>query len=123
MPVDVTLYPLPPPAPYTVGAPGASLWNPDVNVVSIDTVHPQDMPLVQLMSFLCPVSLPRGHGTSLTVMRITPMTHLLTSLTGLVRTSPSRCPLPLLGRWLARYFLPRPPMLLQGRCGLLSTCC
>jgi hypothetical protein len=52
--VDVTLYPLPPPAPYMVGAPGASLWNPDVNVVSIDTVHPQDMPLAaDVLSLSC----------------------------------------------------------------------
>jgi hypothetical protein len=52
--VNVTLYPLPPPAPYTVGAPGASLWNPDVDVVSIDTVHPQDMPLVaDVLSLSC----------------------------------------------------------------------
>jgi hypothetical protein len=52
--VDVTLYPLPPPALYTVGAPGASLWNPDVDVVSIDTVHPQDMPLVaDVLSLSC----------------------------------------------------------------------
>jgi hypothetical protein len=34
------LYPPPPPAPYTDGAPGASLWNPDIGVVSVDTVHP-----------------------------------------------------------------------------------
>jgi hypothetical protein len=52
--VDVTLYPLPPPTPYTVGAPGASLWNPDVDVVSIDTVHPQDMPLAaDVLSLSC----------------------------------------------------------------------
>jgi hypothetical protein len=55
--VDVTLYPLPPPAPYTVGAPGASLWNPDVDVVSIDTVHPQDMPLVaDVLSLSCVIA-------------------------------------------------------------------
>jgi hypothetical protein len=36
------------------GAPGASLWNPDVDVVSIDTVHPQDMPLVaDVLSLSC----------------------------------------------------------------------
>jgi hypothetical protein len=55
--VDVALgplYPPPPPAPYTDGAPGASLWNPDVDVVSIDTVHPQDMPLVaDVLSLSC----------------------------------------------------------------------
>jgi hypothetical protein len=52
--VDVTLYPLPPPTPYTVGAPGASLWNPNVDVVSIDTVHPQDMPLMaDVLSLSC----------------------------------------------------------------------
>jgi hypothetical protein len=34
----------PPPAPYTSGAPGASLWNPDTTRVSIDTLHPQDLP-------------------------------------------------------------------------------
>jgi hypothetical protein len=55
--VDVTLYPLPPPAPYTDGAPGASLWNPDVDVVSIDTVHPQDMPLVaDILSLSCVIA-------------------------------------------------------------------
>jgi hypothetical protein len=54
--VDVTLYP-PPPAPYTVGAPGASLWNPDVDVVSIDTIHPQDMPLVaDVLSLSCVIT-------------------------------------------------------------------
>jgi hypothetical protein len=48
------LYPPPPPAPYTDGAPGASLWNPDVDVVSIDTIHPQDMPLVaDVLSLSC----------------------------------------------------------------------
>jgi hypothetical protein len=48
------LYPPPPPAPYTDGAPGASLWNPDVDVVSVDTVHPQDMPLVaDVLSLSC----------------------------------------------------------------------
>jgi hypothetical protein len=52
--VNVTLYPLPPPAPYMAGAPGASLWNPDIDVVSIDTVHPQDMPLVaDVLSLSC----------------------------------------------------------------------
>jgi hypothetical protein len=55
--VNVTLYPLPPPAPYTVGALGASLWNPDVNVVSIDTIHPQDMPLVaDVLSLSCVIA-------------------------------------------------------------------
>ena len=33
----------PPPAPYTSGAPGASLWNPDTTRVSIDTLDPQDV--------------------------------------------------------------------------------
>jgi hypothetical protein len=48
------LYPPPPPAPYTDGAPGASLWNPDVDVVSVDTVHPQDMPLAaDILSLSC----------------------------------------------------------------------
>jgi hypothetical protein len=48
------LYPPPPPAPYTDGAPGASLWNPDINVVSIDTVHPQDLPLAaDILSLSC----------------------------------------------------------------------
>jgi hypothetical protein len=48
------LCPPPPPAPYTDGAPGASLWNPDVDVVSIDTVHPQDMPLAaDVLSLSC----------------------------------------------------------------------
>jgi hypothetical protein len=48
------LYPPPPPAPYTDGAPGASLWNPDVDVVSVDTVHPRDMPLVaDVLSLSC----------------------------------------------------------------------
>jgi hypothetical protein len=48
------LYPPPPPAPYTDGAPGASLWNPDVDVVSIDTVHPQDLPLAaDVLSLFC----------------------------------------------------------------------
>jgi hypothetical protein len=48
------LYPPPPPAPYTDGAPGASLWNPDVDVVSVDTVHPQDMPLAaDVLSLSC----------------------------------------------------------------------
>jgi hypothetical protein len=48
------LYPPPPPAPYTDGAPGASLWNPDVDVVSIDTVHPQDLPLAaDVLSLSC----------------------------------------------------------------------
>jgi hypothetical protein len=52
--VNVTLCPLPPPAPYMDGAPGASLWNPDIDVVSIDTVHPQDMPLVaDVLSLSC----------------------------------------------------------------------
>jgi hypothetical protein len=52
--VDVTLCPLPPPAPYTVGAPGASLWNPDIDMVSIDTVHPQDVPLMaDVLSLSC----------------------------------------------------------------------
>jgi hypothetical protein len=55
--VDVTLYPLAPPALYTAGAPGASLWNPDVDVVSIDTVHPQDMPLVaDVLSLSCVIA-------------------------------------------------------------------
>jgi hypothetical protein len=36
------------------GAPGASLWNPDVDVVSVDTVHPQDMPLAaDVLSLSC----------------------------------------------------------------------
>ena len=44
----------PPPAPYTDGAPGASLWNPDVDTVTIDTVHPQDVPLVaDVLSLSC----------------------------------------------------------------------
>jgi hypothetical protein len=44
----------PPPAPYTSGAPGASLWNPDVESVLIDTIHPQDVPLAaDLLSLLC----------------------------------------------------------------------
>jgi hypothetical protein len=48
------LYPPPPPTPYMDGAPGASLWNPDVDVVSIDTVHPQDLPLVaDVLSLSC----------------------------------------------------------------------
>jgi hypothetical protein len=48
------LYPPPPPAPYTDGAPGASLWNPDVDVVSVDTVHPRDMPLAaDVLSLSC----------------------------------------------------------------------
>jgi hypothetical protein len=55
--VNVTLYPLPPPTPYTDGAPGASLWNPDVDVVSIDTVHSQDMPLVaDVLSLSCVIA-------------------------------------------------------------------
>jgi hypothetical protein len=56
--VEVTLYPLPPPpAPYTVGAPGASLWDPDTDVVSIDTVHPQDVPLVaDVLSLSCVIA-------------------------------------------------------------------
>jgi hypothetical protein len=54
---EVTVYPLLPPAPYTVGALGASLWNPDVNVVSIDTIHPQDMPLVaDVLSLSCVIA-------------------------------------------------------------------
>jgi hypothetical protein len=55
--VDVALgplYPPPPPAPYMDGAPGASLWNLDVDVVSVDTVHPQDMPLAaDVLSLSC----------------------------------------------------------------------
>jgi hypothetical protein len=48
------MYPPPPPTPYTDGAPGASLWNPDVDVVSVDTVHPQDMPLTaDVLSLSC----------------------------------------------------------------------
>jgi hypothetical protein len=48
------LYPPPPPAPYTDGAPGASLWNPDVDVVSVNTVYPQDMPLTaDVLSLSC----------------------------------------------------------------------
>jgi hypothetical protein len=48
------LYPPPPPTPYTDGAPGASLWNPNVDVVSVDTVHPQDMPLAaDVLSLSC----------------------------------------------------------------------
>jgi hypothetical protein len=48
------LYPPPRPAPYTDGAPGASLWDPDVDVVSVDTVHPQDMPLAaDVLSLSC----------------------------------------------------------------------
>jgi hypothetical protein len=56
--VEVTLYPLPPPpAPYTVGAPGASLWDPDTDVVSIDTVHPQDVPLAaDVLSLSCVIA-------------------------------------------------------------------
>jgi hypothetical protein len=55
--VDVTLYPLPPPAPYTDGAPGASLWNPDVDVVSLDTIHPQDVPLAaDVLSLSCVIA-------------------------------------------------------------------
>jgi hypothetical protein len=54
---EVTLYPLLPPAPYTVGAPGASLWDPDVGVVSIDTVHPQDVPLAaDILSLSCVIA-------------------------------------------------------------------
>jgi hypothetical protein len=55
--VDVALgplYPPPPPAPYMDGAPGASLWNPDIDVVSVDTIHPQDMPLTaDVLSLSC----------------------------------------------------------------------
>jgi hypothetical protein len=52
--IDGPLYPPPPPAPYMDGAPGASLWNPDIDVVSVDTVHPQDMPLVaDVLSLSC----------------------------------------------------------------------
>src|SRR5882757_7422480 len=41
-------------APYTSGAPGASLWNPDVDRVTIDTLHPQDVPLmVDVLSLSC----------------------------------------------------------------------
>jgi hypothetical protein len=48
------LYPPPPHAPYTDGAPGASLWNPDVDVVSVDTIHPQDIPLAaDVLSLSC----------------------------------------------------------------------
>jgi hypothetical protein len=44
----------PPPAPYTSGAPGASLWNPDVKLVLIDTIHPQNVPLAaDLLSLSC----------------------------------------------------------------------
>jgi hypothetical protein len=44
----------PPPTPYTSGAPGASLWNPDVESVSINTIHPQDVPLAaDLLSLSC----------------------------------------------------------------------
>jgi hypothetical protein len=52
--VNGPLYPPPPPAPYMDGAPGASLWNPDVDMVSVDTVHPQDMPLAaDVLSLSC----------------------------------------------------------------------
>jgi hypothetical protein len=56
--VEVTLYPLPPPPTlYTVGAPGASLWNPDADMVSIDTVHPQDVPLAaDVLSLSCVIA-------------------------------------------------------------------
>jgi hypothetical protein len=48
------LYPPPPPAPYTDGALGASLWNPDIDVVSVNTVHPRDMPLAaDVLSLSC----------------------------------------------------------------------
>jgi hypothetical protein len=48
------LYPPPPPAPYMDGAPGASLWNPNIDVVSVDTVHLQDMPLAaDVLSLSC----------------------------------------------------------------------
>ena len=51
------LYTPPPPAPYTDGAPGASLWNPDVDKVTIDTVHPQDVPLVaDVLSLSCVIA-------------------------------------------------------------------
>src|SRR5882757_3984502 len=41
-------------APYTSGTPGASLWNPDVDRVTIDTLHPQDVPLaVDVLSLSC----------------------------------------------------------------------
>ena len=47
-------HPLPPPAPYTDRAPGASLWNPDMPVVTIDTMHPQDRPfIVDVLSLSC----------------------------------------------------------------------
>jgi hypothetical protein len=55
--VDVMLCPLPSPTPYTVGAPGASLWNPNVDVVSINTVHPQDVLLIaNILSLSCVIA-------------------------------------------------------------------
>jgi hypothetical protein len=51
------LHPPTPPAPYMDGAPGASLWNPDVDVVSIDTIHPQDVPLMaDILSLSCVIA-------------------------------------------------------------------
>jgi hypothetical protein len=119
--VDVMLYPLPPPASYTVGALGASLWNP--NTDSPLTLFTHRTCPSWLMSFLSHVSSPRGCGISLTIMRITPMTHLLTSCTGLMRTSPSMCLLPLQGRRHGLSSPPSPLMLLRGRYRPSNTCC
>jgi hypothetical protein len=115
------LYPPPPPAPYTDGAPGASLWNPDVDVVSVDTVHPQDMPLVADVLSLSCVLAQRTRGVS---HRYAEDTHdtFIAKPSRLSEDNTLSVPPPSLGTEAQDIFPAQPPTSLRGRFVLLNTC-
>jgi hypothetical protein len=115
------LYPPPPPAPYTDGAPGASLWNPDVDVVSVDTVHPQDLPLAADVLSLSCVLAQRTRDVS---HRYAEDTHdtFIAKPSRLSEDNTLPVPPPLQGRRPRMSFQPSPPTSLRGRFVLLNTC-
>jgi hypothetical protein len=116
------LYPPPPPAPYTDGAPGASLWNPDVDVVSIDTVHPQDMPLAaDILSLSCALA----QRTWDIAHRHVEDTHdtFIDKPYRLDKDFSQPVPPPSPGTGACTVFPAQAPMSLRGRFGLSNTCC
>ena len=111
----------PPPAPYTDGAPGASLWNPDVDTVTIDTVHPQDHPFIaDVLSRSCILA----QRTRDIAHRHADNTHdtFVAEPFRLDDNFSMAVPPPLQGQWLALFFRPSLLTLLQVRSGSLNTC-
>ena len=110
------------PPPSTTVIPGVNLWDPDVTMVSIDTVPPM-MSSSRLTSRVCPVSSLRGHGLFLTVGQRTCTTLLLLNPPLCVRRAPGRSVFPpLLGLTSVASSRPSPLTSLTERCGLLHTC-